>query len=476
MFTFDSKELFPINIDMLIDMKVYDRKNNGKSKLTKNFILDTEFKVQKATPESSGVAFDIQKVTLNKKGGSGLLKENIMLTIDCFKSMCMLSNSEIGKQVKNYYLDLEKIFKQYIIIEFQEKQLQLTQEKEEKLKYLKLYNQKIQKHKYHKFNIKGPCFYVVVQGIEPLDGITRIKIGIAGCPKKIFQECPNCSHVLEDIKQVDSLDKRLSNHRTLWPQLQVKMVVSTKDAALLEKNMKRLYCKQINPGGHEIIEGVSLEEVIGKTKGFLNIFNFYNKDDKTFFIETDENLDKYNENTLTHMKPSIKKIIEIVEEKVEEIKEVIEEMEEKVYAIKEDIKDDEKKVNEINKEIETYKKYLAKSIAEYKDVELKEILSKLNLVKNGDKQAKYDRLMTFIKEQLVDLENTKDEDTENEDDEDTEDTEDEDTEDEDTEDEDTEDEDTEDEDTEDDEDTKDEDEEDEDEYKEKVKKKDKSPY
>ena len=101
---------------MLIDMKVYDRKNNGKSKLTKNFILDTEFKVQKAT--------------LNKKGGSGLLKENIMLTIDCFKSMCMLSNSEIGKQVKNYYLDLEKIFKQYIILEFQEKQLQLTQEKE----------------------------------------------------------------------------------------------------------------------------------------------------------------------------------------------------------------------------------------------------------------------------------------------------------------------------------------------------------
>ena len=86
MFTFDSKELFPININMLIDMKVYDRKDNCKSKLIKNFILDTEFKVQKATPESSGVAFDIQKVTLNKKGGSGLLKENIMLTIDCFKS------------------------------------------------------------------------------------------------------------------------------------------------------------------------------------------------------------------------------------------------------------------------------------------------------------------------------------------------------------------------------------------------------
>ena len=78
-----------------------------------------------------------------------------------------------------------------------------------------MYNQNIQRHKYHKFNIKGPCFYVVVQGVEPLDGIIRIKIGIAGCPKKNFQKCPECSHDLEDIKQVDSLDKRLRNHRTL---------------------------------------------------------------------------------------------------------------------------------------------------------------------------------------------------------------------------------------------------------------------
>ena len=74
MFTFDSKELFPININMLIDMKIYDRKDHCKTKLTKNFILDTEFKVQKAAPELSEAAFYVQKAA--DKGGAGKNKEN----------------------------------------------------------------------------------------------------------------------------------------------------------------------------------------------------------------------------------------------------------------------------------------------------------------------------------------------------------------------------------------------------------------
>ena len=78
MFTFDSKDQFPINIDTLIEMKIYDNKGNCKSKLIKNFILDTDYQVVKAASESSEAAFI-------KKGGSGKNKENIMLTIDCFR-------------------------------------------------------------------------------------------------------------------------------------------------------------------------------------------------------------------------------------------------------------------------------------------------------------------------------------------------------------------------------------------------------
>ena len=99
MFTFDSKEPFPINIEVLIEMKVYDLVGNIKKKLNKNFILDTDFKVQNLTCENSQV---------KKTHGGARHKENIMLTVDCFKSMCMLANSETGKQVKKYLLSYIK--------------------------------------------------------------------------------------------------------------------------------------------------------------------------------------------------------------------------------------------------------------------------------------------------------------------------------------------------------------------------------
>ena len=198
------------------------------------------------------------------------------------------------------------------------------------------------------------------------------------CVNRKINKCPHCEGVLEDTKKNKSFDWRLGDHRTLWPQLQVKFAVYTEDAELLERNMKRLYRKQINPNGHEIIEGVRLDEVVDQTRSFLKLFNIYSdKESEGYSIE--DNIEKYNKNSLTHMKRCI-----------EEIKEEIEE------------KDGE--VEEIKKEIEEYKKYLEKKIEEYRDVELGEILSKFKLSKSGKKQIKYDRLVKYIDEKLKEIE------------------------------------------------------------------------
>jgi hypothetical protein len=185
------------------------------------------------------------------KGGE--LKENIMSTTDCFKSLCMLALSESGKKFQRYYLDLEKIFKRYIILEFQQKDEKLLLKDEEiqqertkkdqanqiALKFQTLYNTNTQKHHFWKFLIKGACFYIIISGIDAADGIMRIKIGVAGCKSK-GTKCTNCDFQ-KDSKKTESIDKRLGDHRTLWPQLKVKYLVYTTDAELLEKCLKRVY-------------------------------------------------------------------------------------------------------------------------------------------------------------------------------------------------------------------------------------------
>ena len=109
-------------------------KYNLKSKLINNFENEVDYKVIKAAPEFSGAKKE------DARGGSN--KETIFLTVDCFKSLCMLSNNNIGKQTKQYYLDLEKVFKIHVLQEFQ------------------------QKHNCYKFKTKGPVFYIITSGLE----------------------------------------------------------------------------------------------------------------------------------------------------------------------------------------------------------------------------------------------------------------------------------------------------------------------
>jgi hypothetical protein len=112
---------------------------------------------------------------------AGKNKENIMLTVDCFKSLCMLANSEMGKKTKRYYLDLEKIFKRCIVLEVNE-QLQLKDEeidmeKSEKIKFQNLYTfilSNAKRHHFYKFSVKGPCLYVIIQGIDYIIFINKI--------------------------------------------------------------------------------------------------------------------------------------------------------------------------------------------------------------------------------------------------------------------------------------------------------------
>lgn len=361
MFAFENNpERFCVNLELLIEHGVYDKKGNAKIKLFKHFKEQTDYQVQSNS-------FEISEKP-NRTGGRP--SEIIMLTIDCFKGMCMLSQNDAGCKVREYYLDLEQVSKAYIIDEFKKSERL-------RLKAEKLHEQNIQRHRYFKFGKKGPVFYIIVSGVPSADGITRIKIGVAGCNNSKPRKCKKCGHQPQVKTSQPSIDSRLAEHRTLWPQLQVLFVAYTNDAQLLERTIKRVYRNKINPKGHELIEGVKVQDLIETTNNYLNMFDTLEKE-PSFLIE--ENLELYNKQALIP-------IIQAIQESEERIKEFIEE---KLIEQKVEIKE---AINDANVELA---KSLLSSIDKHLLPQLKDICRERGLSIKGNKPEIYQRIKDHL--------------------------------------------------------------------------------
>ncbi|MBL1177632.1 MAG: hypothetical protein FWK01_21495 [Pantanalinema sp. GBBB05] len=91
----ESDEEFPVDLDDAWRWIGYSSKQKAKDKLTLNFIEGVDFLTEWL-----------------KKGGRGRSSEQIVLTIDCFKSLAMMAGTERGREVRQYFLDCERNFKQ----------------------------------------------------------------------------------------------------------------------------------------------------------------------------------------------------------------------------------------------------------------------------------------------------------------------------------------------------------------------------
>ena len=155
---------------------------------------------------------------------------------------------------------------------------QLEEQKEKYKTLLTKHTSSLKTHKYIKFKERGPCFYIIEQGTpcECKYNVHRMKFGIAGLSK--------------NKEEPDTIDHRLRSHRTLWPQLKVIFIVFIKDAEVLEKSIKRFYEKEINPNGHEIIEGVSKEQFLKYVYKWMDVMTI-----SEYTIVSDERIKEYNE-------------------------------------------------------------------------------------------------------------------------------------------------------------------------------------
>ena len=91
----ESDQQFPINFADAWQWLGYSTKQKAKNKLTRNFEKDLDYLTKwLSVPHSNGL--------------TASRTEQIMLTIDCFKSLGMMAGTEQGKLVRKYFIECEK--------------------------------------------------------------------------------------------------------------------------------------------------------------------------------------------------------------------------------------------------------------------------------------------------------------------------------------------------------------------------------
>ncbi len=171
--------------------------------------------------------------------------------------------------------------------QIKELQEQIDKKETDYQKLLVKHNSTLKTHRYVKFRESGPCFYIIEQGIpcECKYNVSRKKFGVAGLSK------------VENEEEKDSIDERLKSHRTNWPQLKVNYIIFVKEAEIIEQSIKRLYANEINPNGHEIIEGVSTETLIASITKIIETLGIVD-----YNVLASDKIKEYNDYVVTTIK------------------------------------------------------------------------------------------------------------------------------------------------------------------------------
>jgi len=127
------------NIDFIVDLDNiwkwlgFSTKQNSERVLEKHFKLDIDYKT---APQVGGatsndekllINLDKQDSTKNIKQNGGHNKQTILLTIKCFKSLCLKAQTKKAGEIHEYYMKMEEVLHQIVEEETDELRLQLEQ-------------------------------------------------------------------------------------------------------------------------------------------------------------------------------------------------------------------------------------------------------------------------------------------------------------------------------------------------------------
>jgi phage anti-repressor protein len=127
----DQRNEFVIDFDDVWEFVGFSRKDNALRKLENDLDKDVDYIFFLRTEEKT-------------MEGRGRPVKKIMLKLNSLKEFCILANTDIGKQIRRYFIKMEEIVQDYISEEYQLKLQSIEQEKDEAIKLIEDEKEKIQ--------------------------------------------------------------------------------------------------------------------------------------------------------------------------------------------------------------------------------------------------------------------------------------------------------------------------------------------
>ena len=122
---YDSNSDFIIDLDDVWKWIGFTFKATSKDLLERHFKNELDYKISFRTKPEQDLSGNSDSIDNKKWGGQN--KQIIMLTVNCFKSLCMKARTSKADEIHGYYIKMEKLLHQIVEEETDELRLQLEQ-------------------------------------------------------------------------------------------------------------------------------------------------------------------------------------------------------------------------------------------------------------------------------------------------------------------------------------------------------------
>lgn len=110
-------EQFPVNFDYVWQLLGYSRKSDAKDRLINTLVENEHYLI--ANGINRNLTTDSVLANLHPQQKAILMRtEVIKLSLDGFKHFCLLAQTKQGKEVRQYFIDIEKAYRQQLEIQF----------------------------------------------------------------------------------------------------------------------------------------------------------------------------------------------------------------------------------------------------------------------------------------------------------------------------------------------------------------------